>query len=193
MKAPINLFFDITPTGLIISRFNGDMNEFGDAIHYMIWGLYNFMHLLMTLYTVGNANPIVLLGVPVLMAYTYWIMKFTKGSYNELHRVLKVSETPISSHYSETMSGNSTIRSFGTRKYAIDRNIEINDERNLALNMSVAGLIWYSLQMRMSASVLMFAAGILCTLSRGSKDPYVLAMAFSYIMDLGDLYCSVIH
>ena len=33
IRAPINLFFDITPTGLILNRFNNDMRCFEHVVH----------------------------------------------------------------------------------------------------------------------------------------------------------------
>ena len=70
MRAPINLFFEVTPTGLIVSRFNEDMGKFGDTVHFITWGLYMATQLLMTLYAISLTNPLALLCVPVLMGYT---------------------------------------------------------------------------------------------------------------------------
>jgi len=128
-----------------------------------------------------------------MMAYTYWVCTSTRGSYKEMHRILKVSYTPIHSHYTETMNGNSTIRAFRSDKYAIDKNLELYNERNLAMDMSVSCLIWYSIQMRLSASILMFVAGVLCVMNRSTVDPVTIAMAFQYIMDLGEVYCCLVH
>jgi len=50
MRAPINTFFDVTPTGLIITRFNEDMRKFEEAVHLLNWGLDLIMHLVMTLW-----------------------------------------------------------------------------------------------------------------------------------------------
>jgi len=66
------------------------------------------------------------------------------------------------------MGGNPTIRAFGTHQFAMDRKIELQEEFNLVNEMSIAGFIWFSIQMRMSASVLMFAAGVLCALNRST-------------------------
>lgn len=40
IRAPINKFFDVTPTGSILNRFNGDMNHFEHIIHGFIHGMY---------------------------------------------------------------------------------------------------------------------------------------------------------
>jgi hypothetical protein len=35
LGAPINLFFDVTPTGLIINRFSKDI----DNVNHAVWGI----------------------------------------------------------------------------------------------------------------------------------------------------------
>lgn len=124
IRAPINLFFDVTPTGSILNRFNGDMNHFEHIIHSFIHGMYQFMHLVMIIYTVMNAAPMVLLVIPVLLSYCIYIYRFTIGSMKEIHRILRITGSPINNHWSETMTGNSTIRAFGTKKFSIKKDHE---------------------------------------------------------------------
>lgn len=40
MKAPINKFFDVTPTGSILTRFNDDLNHFEHIVHHLIGLMY---------------------------------------------------------------------------------------------------------------------------------------------------------
>jgi hypothetical protein len=84
-------------------------------------------------------------AIPILVAYQVYLSGFTKGSFKEITRVLCTAGTPIHSHYSETMAGNSTIRAFNTEKYAIDRNLELNNERSVAFEVSITGFIWFSI------------------------------------------------
>lgn len=132
IRAPINLFFDVTPTGTILNRFNDDMRHFEHIIHSLIGLMYQSMHLFMIIYTVAYANAYVLLVLPVLLSYSIYIYRFTIGSMKEIHRVLRVTGSPINNHYSETMNGNSTIRAFGTKKFSIAKDHENNNKNLLA-------------------------------------------------------------
>lgn len=87
--------------------------------------MYQTMHLVMIIYTAVYANAFVLLVVPFLLAYSIYIYRFTIGSMKEIHRVLRVTGTPINNHYSETMDGNSTIRAFGTKKHSVKKQNEL--------------------------------------------------------------------
>jgi hypothetical protein len=60
------------------------------------------------------------------------------------------------------MSGNSTIRAFGTKKFSISKDHENNNKNLLAQQVSFATWVWYSAQMKISSSVLMVITAILC-------------------------------
>ena len=178
IRAPINLFFDVTPTGSILNRFNGNMRHFEHIIHSLIGLMYQSMHLIMIIYTVSKANAYILIAVPVLLSYSMYIYKFTIGSMKEIHRVLRVTNSPIDNHYSETISGNSTIRAFGTKKFSIAKDHENNNKNLLAQQVSFATWVWYSAQMKISSSALMVVAAVLCVQNRKTADTVVLSVAF---------------
>lgn len=120
MKAPINKFFDVTPTGSILNRFNDDLNHFEHIVHHFTGLMYQVNHIITMIYTVCNANPYFLLLWPFSIGYCIYIYKFTIGSMKEIHRLLKVNRSKINNHYSETMNGNSTIRAFNSMAFSQD-------------------------------------------------------------------------
>jgi len=68
MLAPINLYFDVTPTGNILTKFSQDLmfmdNQIFDTIRsasFRCWVL------IQVLFVIANANWYVLLLVPVLL------------------------------------------------------------------------------------------------------------------------------
>jgi len=178
IRAPVNKFYDVTPTGSILNRFNGDMGHFEHIIHAFIGGMYQFMHLVMIIYTILNAAPQVLIVVPVLLTYCVYIYKFTIGSMKEIHRVLRITNSPINNHYSETQNGNSTIRAFGSKKFSIKKDHENNNKNLLAQQVSFATWVWYSAQMKISSSVLMVITAILCVQNRNTTNTIYLSVAF---------------
>lgn len=127
MRAPINLFFDITPTGSILNRFNNDMRHFEHLFHAFVHGSYQAMHLILILYSVSQASTAIMFMIPFMLAYAVYIYRFSVGSMREVHRIRSVVGSPCHNHYSETMHGNSTIRAFGTKKYAIEKDHENNN------------------------------------------------------------------
>ena len=132
MKAPINKFFDITPTSKIISRFNDDMNKFTEIIHQIRGLIFQTMHCITVVYIVSSAIPEFHFIWPFCFGYVFYIYRFSQGSYREIHRLLKENSDIISNHYSESMSGNSTIRAFDAQDYQVD-----GDQNNV--NVDILG------------------------------------------------------
>lgn len=111
----------------------------------------------------------------------------------EIHRILRTTGNPINNHYTETINGNSTIRAFGCSKFSFDKDHENNNKDLLAQQVSFATWVWYSAQMKISSSVLMVIAAVLCVLNRNVSDTIVLAVAFQWVMSLGDLMTGFLH
>ena len=112
LGAPINLFFDVTPTGLIINRFSKDI----DNVNHAVWGIKHslacFYRIASVIIVIAMAKWEMLIIVPFMFAYLMYIFKFTIGSYREMHRLMSVMRSPILTHLGESISGNSTIRAF---------------------------------------------------------------------------------
>ena len=117
MKAPINKFFDVTPTSSILTRFNDDLNHFEHIVHHFCGLGYQINHCITMIYTVCNANPYFLILWPFSIAYSAYIYRYTIGSMREIHRLNKVNDSRRGSHHSETNNGNSTIRAFNASQF----------------------------------------------------------------------------
>lgn len=128
-----------------------------------------------------------------MLSYSVYIYLFTIGSMKEIHRILRTTGNPINNHYTETINGNSTIRAFGCAKFSFDKDHENNNKNLLAQQVSFATWVWYSAQMKISSSVLMVIAAVLCVMNRNVSDTIVLAVAFQWVMSLGDLMTGFLH
>jgi ATP-binding cassette subfamily C (CFTR/MRP) protein 1 len=115
LRAPINLFYDVTPTGLIINRFSGDIGTIEGIIMAIMWAAGCFWQVISVIVIIAWANWSMLIIVPFILAYLIYIFKFTIGSYREMHRLQSVMKSPILTHLGESISGNSTIRAFDSR------------------------------------------------------------------------------
>lgn len=113
LAAPVNLFFDTTQSGTIINRFTGDIHKFdGEVMHKIEWGAGITFRVLAVFSSVYFINTKFLLFIPFLVVYSCYIYKFGLAGFQQLIRVIRVSESPLNNHLSETVSGNTTIRAF---------------------------------------------------------------------------------
>lgn len=129
LAAPINLFYDVTPTGLIINRFSKDISTTEGIFEMIMWifcCLYAFISIVVV---ISIANWYLLFIFPFMFYYLLKIYKFTIGSYCEMNRMNSVTKSHILSHLGEAIAGNSTIRAFGKQKHFLDMNYkDINNQ-----------------------------------------------------------------
>ena len=115
MKAPINLFFDVTPLGKILQIFTEDMHCFKGEI---VMPLEHCMNMITHMFVVVSlmfsiADWEVLIGFTILaicMRYAtmpYWVAD------NQLCKVWATLWSPVESYFHECMRGTTIIRAYG--------------------------------------------------------------------------------
>ncbi|KAL7515417.1 hypothetical protein ACHAXN_013106 [Cyclotella atomus] len=113
LRAPIS-FFDVTPTGRILSRFSKDIftvdQELADIVDIFI---YIVIQLCVVLITIIFVTPFFAIALPFLMILYFWAMNYYRQVARELKRLDSVSRSPVFAQFSETLGGLSTIRAFG--------------------------------------------------------------------------------
>lgn len=112
-RAPVNLYFDVTPSGWILNRFSKDIsctdNEFS-------WSIFNTLDcagsLVFTMYVTSLTSAWILISVPVVSIILYIYTKYYISCYRDLVRMDTAYNSPVLTHFGETLSGASTIRAY---------------------------------------------------------------------------------
>jgi len=113
-RAPINLFFDVTPIGRIMNKFSKDMSGLDRNTAFLVGtffqNLYNalFVMIISCIAVIWIIFVIPVIAIGALVVYAYSI-----SAFREMTRIESLSRSPILSYISETLSGASTIRAFG--------------------------------------------------------------------------------
>ena len=121
LNAPVNLYFDTTPTGQILNRFSNDLQVFDNMLIYMIGSTLTSAYTLLSIMIIAVIIvPWVGFVFPV-MAYLAWI-NYTSAiaGTKELSRIESVAKSPLVSMIGETISGSSTIRAFGKKEQFVE-------------------------------------------------------------------------
>ena len=120
LKAPINLFYDVTPTGLILNRFSTDLDVLDNEISMSFGEVFTEINgVLSVLLVIGYANWYILISLPFIFALSIWLFSISVSAYRECSRIVRVCDSPIINLISETSSGCSTIRAFGNKEQFI--------------------------------------------------------------------------
>ncbi|XP_012501970.1 PREDICTED: canalicular multispecific organic anion transporter 1-like [Propithecus coquereli] len=122
-------FFETTPIGQIINRFTKDMFVIDTRFHYYLRMWMNCtLDVVGTVLVIAGALPLFILGIIPLVFFYFSIQRYYMASSRQIRRLAGASRSPIISHFSETLSGVSTIRAFGHEHRFIQENKEVVNE-----------------------------------------------------------------
>lgn len=110
IRAPINLFYDITPIGQLLNRLTHDLDMTGTIIWTFDTIGNSYIGLLSAIYVCYYYNPSTLFVAPVLFVIGLFFTKYVINSGRDLNRLDSVSRSPAVNLVSETILGITTIR-----------------------------------------------------------------------------------
>ena len=154
VKAPINLFHDIIPRGMIFNRLSKDLEEI-DRWYPYNFGLFLFSFTNLLLCFAVNTYyyywSIAFLPISLLISYAIF-KKFIHPS-RELSRYESISRTPIANMVAETINGVVTIRSLKFEKTYL-QNFQTKLDYNFNVKLFKSGITnWFGLYANLSAII----------------------------------------
>ncbi|KAG0699189.1 ABC protein [Suillus ampliporus] len=178
-------FFDTTPTGRILSVFGKDIdsidNQLATAMRYVVLALSN---------VVGSAaiiaflEPYFVIGVFfIFIGYSYFAA-FYRASAREVKRLDSMLRSLMYAHFSETLTGLPTIRSYGEMKRFIAANRYYVDLEDRALSILVTNQRWLSIRLDFTGSVLVFLVALLAVLDVSGINAAQIGLVLAYTLFL---------
>lgn len=176
-------FFDTTPLGRILNRFSGDIAELDESLPSnfleIIWVITD---MIISISVIIIASPFVLIIlIPLTGIYSYY-QKYYASASRTFKRILLMSQSPIYSHFQETLTGATTIRAFhqvGRFEFINNNNIDYN----LRAGYLYRGVSrWLSMRQQMIGSSLSFATALLVTYGAVNKSisPGLIGVVMGY-------------
>jgi ABC-type multidrug transport system fused ATPase/permease subunit len=183
--APVNMYFDVTPTGVILNRFSNDIQTVEMVLPFTIRSqMINYISIISGLAIATYNVPWVLGCIPFMIAACYFLLKSYSKSLKETSRIQSISSSPILTHLSETLNGISTIRTFNKVGEFEQRQYFLQNQ-NVAcmlLRRGVKG--WFNTRVSLILIVFMFFTFIYCIFAKGTMDPVLIGLMMVYLMDI---------
>jgi len=197
IRAPINLFFDRVPLGRLVNRFTADLQIFDFQVPFSLGTLlylpFSLTSRFLVCFFVGTAW-----AFPLILVFFYvgvYIQQSYLKVYREVFRLSRITSSPITSLFTESLDGLTHIRSSNyeaklMRKY-YDRQ---ND--NMKNQILLAGLQgWFNFRINMASFLIVaptIAAAILY--SRGSaSNNGLIGLLITYLLDLNNNLIQVLQ
>ncbi|CAM5999084.1 unnamed protein product, partial [Sphagnum balticum] len=117
LRSPLS-FFDTTPMGRIVNRFNSDLQVIDESIptHLkFVFGQYMMFPLVFSIFF--KLSPYLFLLMIIISFIFYFTYKFYLKTKDQLSRLSSTTKSPIYSHFSESISGSTSIRAYNVQKY----------------------------------------------------------------------------
>jgi ATP-binding cassette subfamily C (CFTR/MRP) protein 1 len=183
MNAPVNTFFDVTPTGTIMNRFSKDLTVMDLNIAFIFGGINVMVYQVAAiLIVICTTNWYILAVFPPIIFMGYILFSYTITSYRECTRIESITKSPLLNLLSESLNGSSTIRAFGKQDDFIEQNTEFLNKNVLSNQILMATWCWYGIRMDFVSIILMVSATVICVIYKDSEDKVLLAMVFTYIL-----------
>ncbi|OQR90718.1 canalicular multispecific organic anion transporter [Thraustotheca clavata] len=184
LRAPVNLFYDVTPIGRILNRFSRDLDIADSLLPNLI------LDLLETLFVVGGSLVvcafssfyIALTYLPIIAVF-YFAGEYFKKSSRELKRLEGISRSPVFSSFAETLDGIRTIRAYQMQSNFIKLNRKAVDANAKVLFAIVGASRWLSLRMDV-ISIAMIAIITTILLQIKGISPTVAGLTLVYSLAL---------
>ncbi|XP_027098590.1 ABC transporter C family member 4-like isoform X2 [Coffea arabica] len=188
LHAPMS-FFDTTPSGRILSRASNDQTNI-DVVVPLFTNYFISMYI--TLFGIiiiicQNAWPTVLLLIP-LGWLNYWFRRYYLATSRELTRLDSITKAPVIHHFSESISGITTIRCFRKQERFCEENVNrVNS--NLRMDFHNYGCNeWLGFRLELMGSfILCISALFMIVLPSTIIKPENVGLSLSYGLSLNSM------
>jgi ABC-type multidrug transport system fused ATPase/permease subunit len=160
-------FFDLTPSGRIISRFSKDMNMIDELLSFQVDQYVQLaVSLLALLAQMAASQPYILIVIGVGLIIFLLLQRAFQKTAVDIQRCEALSRAPILSHLTESIEGAASIRAYGLNKnfnVANFNKVGVNIANWMSLRYSIA---WFGMRLDWIGSVIILATYLGVFLSR---------------------------
>ncbi|KAI5409094.1 ABC transporter C family member 3 isoform X3 [Lathyrus oleraceus] len=193
-RAPMS-FFDSTPSGRILNRASADQSTVDMNISNLVWEFtYNLVQLVGNIAVMSQAAWQVFVVLIPVVAACIWYQRYYSASARELARLTGICQAPVIQHFSETISGSTTIRCFEQESRFNEMNMKLIDKYSQPKLYSSSALEWLSFRLGiLSSTIFAFCLIFLVSFPSSIADPSIVGLAVTYGISLNAVQFKLIR
>ncbi|CAH2053853.1 unnamed protein product [Thlaspi arvense] len=187
-RSPMS-FFDSTPSGRIMNRASTDQSAVDLDIPYQFGSVaITVIQLIGIIGVMSQVSWLVFLVFIPVVAASIWYQRYYIAAARELSRLVGVCKGPLIQHFSETISGSTTIRSFNQESRFRGDNMRLSDGYSRPKFYSAGAMEWLCFRLDMLSSLTFaFSLVFLISIPTGLIDPSLAGLAVTYGLSLNTL------
>lgn len=184
-NAPVNKFYDVTPTGRILNRLSKDQNAIDVQLLFALnASIGQIFQVFCVVCLIAYIVPYLLIAIPPTLYLAIKIQNFYLASSRELMRLESISRSPIVQNFTETVNGLSTIRAFSLEKFFISRNEDLLNNNTALFFYQQASNCWLGITLEIVSDILLTGSCLFIVATRGVMNPGLAGVCLSYAITL---------
>ncbi|GFT87124.1 multidrug resistance-associated protein 1, partial [Nephila pilipes] len=169
LRSPME-FFDTTPMGRILNRFEKDINTVG------------FL-------SIPKRHELALFSTNVHPRQNFEVkfnLCFYMASSRQIRRLQSVTLSPVLSFFSETVQGASTIRAYGAQYEFIEKQDKHIDTNCRVFFTKTLLNRWLGIRLEFLGNTVVFITALLCVIERGAYSAAIVGLTLTYALNVTD-------
>lgn len=184
VRAPM-AFFDTTPMGRILNRFSKDIYNVDESVPSSLRSFIGMlMQVLSIIAVISYSTPIFMAAILPMGFLYYYIQRYYIATSRQLKRLESVSRSPIYAHFSETLSGVTSIRAYQRQSAFVKENEDRVDLNMQAYYPGICANRWLALRLEFVGNCIIFFAALFCVLDRKHIPAGIVGLSLSYAMSV---------
>ncbi|XP_073473151.1 multidrug resistance-associated protein 1-like isoform X1 [Aquarana catesbeiana] len=178
-------FFETTPMGQVLNRFTKDIYVIDERFHYYLRTWLNCMlDVLGTILVIVCATPLFLVAIVPLGFFYLLIQRYYIASSRQIRRLDGASRSPVISHFSETLSGASTIRAYGHQERFIGQNKDVVNENLVCYYNNVISNRWLAVRLEFLGNLMVFFAALFAIQGSDKMTSGTVGLSITYALNI---------
>jgi ABC-type multidrug transport system fused ATPase/permease subunit len=182
MRAPMS-WFDTQPTGRILSRFTGDLDQVDVALPFSLENSIDLLtQCVLAVILIVIFLPWFLIAIPPVLLVFWLVTGYFRRAVRELKRLDSISRSPLVSHIQAVMAGLSSIRAYGQQERYIEAARHVIDQQTKSFFWFYALNRWVGIRLDWITTFVAFITVVLCVASRSSLEPGLAGLTVLYAL-----------
>ncbi|KAF8980104.1 Multidrug resistance-associated protein 1 [Entomortierella lignicola] len=170
--------------GRVVNRFSSDIDNVDELVPYCISDfLYFLTTVLGILIVISVSLPLFLALVPFIVIVYFALQSLYMKSSRQLKRIHSISKSPMYQHFSETLTGVSTIRAMRAHERFIHEN-SVKLDRSANANFAYEVVVrWLHIRLEFLGAIIILATALLAVLKKETLGPDKAGLVLSYAVN----------